>query len=101
MSRLVTDILGEIAGGALAERATDELAEATAAVIETRKAATVTITIKITPNGENSVFVDGEVKAKVPKTSMPRSIFFTDAGGNLLRNDPTQPELPFKVAKTA
>ena len=101
MARLITDILGEIAGGAFSDRATDELAEATAAVIESRKSGTVTLTIKITPNGENSVFVDGVVKSNIPKVAMPRSIFFTDAGGNLLRNDPLQPELPFKPAKVA
>jgi len=94
VARPFCEILGEISGGMLASRLSDELADLSAAVAATSKAGTLTLTVKLTPNGVNSVFVTGDVKAKAPADTMPKSIFFTTSSGDLLRNDPDQPELP-------
>ena len=100
MSRLITDILGDVAGGTLVQLASDKLSEAAAAVAETGKGASVTIVLKLS-NNNGSLFIDGKVGSKVPEAPIPRSIFFVDASGNLLRNDPNQLELPFQRNKVA
>ena len=46
--------------------------------------------------------VTGRTVAKVPEgdDANPSSVFFTDAGGNLTRNDPQQPQLPLRGLET-
>jgi len=77
------------------------LKQVTAAVQLTGKGGTVTVTMKIAPASKGDVgtlvFLP-RVKAQVPETEIPGSIFYADADFNLVRDDPNQTRLDLKVA---
>jgi hypothetical protein len=77
-------------GGGLHGELSDALAEATLAATEHNKVAEVRLTVKIKPNGGNTLLVTDEVKTKVPEGERPAALFFTDDEGNLSRRDPRQ-----------
>lgn len=92
-------VLQEIGGGKLAARAAAQLAELTAAVAATGKKGTITIKVEVAPLKKadaNTLVVTGSTTAKVPEgeDATPTSVFFADAGGNLSRDNPAQPQLP-------
>lgn len=93
--RPFTDIIGEIEDGQLLRDLTDASYRVAEAAMETRKAGSITITIKYTPAGR-SVLIDADVKENVPKHSRPTTTFFVGDDGELMRNDPTQPRLPLR-----
>lgn len=84
--------------GSLHAELGEHLADITARVIELQKSGTLTLTVKIAPTGEgqHSVFISDEVKAKPPEPPRPKALFFSDGKGNLSRRDPRQAELPLK-----
>lgn len=88
--------LQEHRSGGLHQELSEALAEVARAVSLHDKTGTVTVQIKLAPNGANTVIVTDEIKTKVPEAARPASLFFTDAGGNLSRRDPRQPELPLR-----
>lgn len=94
--RLFTDVIGDIEGGAFADKLTGALQEVTEGVVKHRKSGELTIKLKVQPNGETSVKVTGDTKLKVPEPAAPVTVFFTTASGDLLRDNPNQPKLPFK-----
>jgi hypothetical protein len=90
--------LHEQRNGSLHAELGEHLADITARVVELQKGGSVTLTVKIAPTGEgqNSVFITDEVKAKPPEPPRPKALFFSDSKGNLSRRDPRQAELPLK-----
>lgn len=66
------------------------------AVTRHRKVGEITVTIKVSPNGDNAVSVVAAVKSKVPESARGVTVFFADGGGTLLRRNPNQPELPLR-----
>ncbi len=90
------DVLGNLEGGVTFNQINDQLQELVLAVTQHRKAGEMTVTLKVAPNGETAVSVIAAFKAKVPEASRGTSVFFVDGGGNLLRRDPRQPELPLR-----
>jgi hypothetical protein len=90
--------LHEQRNGSLHAELGEHLADITARVIELQKAGSVTLTVKIAPTGEgqNSVFITDDVKAKPPEPPRPKALFFSDSKGNLSRRDPRQAELPIR-----
>ncbi len=88
--------LQEHRSGALHDELSDALAELARAVGEHDKAGTLSLTIRIAPNGANTVIVTDDLKVKAPEAARPASLFFTDGRGNLSRRDPRQPELPLR-----
>lgn len=56
------------------------------------KAGTLTLTVKVEQKGATLVVVD-DVKAKPPRPDRGADIFFTDAKGELHRQDPAQQRL--------
>ena len=80
-------------------RAHDELTqglhEVIAAVKETGKAGSVTLTIKVEPDKKaTGIFrISDNVNIKAPAHDRGARIYFSDASGNLTRSDPNQPEL--------
>lgn len=93
--------LQEQRGGLTHSELSDALAEVTAAVLETGKAGSVTVTLKIKPAGKGDasmVFVTDTVATKVPRADRAETLFFADSAGNLARKDPRQTELPLRVA---
>ena len=99
MGLQIADVLRQLAGGSVYDDANAKLAEIVEAVKETRKAGELTIKLKISPNGDGSVKVHEDVKAKVPELSRGDTVFFVTSGGILSRNDPRQGDLPLKVVK--
>lgn len=95
MKRPITDVIRDYRNGALVAMATDNLAEVTEAVRRTRKAGSVTIKLTLTPEAGSAHGVDvaGDVSVKLPRPTLPKALFFVDADGSLVRNDPAQADL--------
>jgi len=100
MARLITDILGELESGLIVAEMSTALAELTDAVRQTRKAGTITLKLTLRPNGD-SVLAKGEVKLALPPMARNETVYFVDAAGNLVRNDPRQPDLPLRRVEAA
>lgn len=90
------DVLGSVEGGVAFNQINEALQDLVVAVQNTHKAGEITVTLKITPNGEHAVSVAASFKTKEPAPAKAVTIFYADGGGNLLRRDPRQPELPLR-----
>jgi hypothetical protein len=95
-------VLLDIGGGRLHARLSEQIAEITRAVTETGKTGLLTLKIEVKPlpkAANGTLVVTGTSTAKTPESDedSPTSVFFAD-GGNLTRNDPKQPTLPFREA---
>lgn len=97
MSKLITDILREMEGGQLVEDATVKWDKVIAAVRETRKAGSLTITLKADTTKGMVIEVTGSISGKVPEFGRPPSVFFVADDGSLVREDPRQPKLPLRA----
>lgn len=91
--RPFADFLREQSGGRTHEELTDALAEVVAAVRDTGKKGTLTLTINVTPlkNGGGALTVTDTVKKGVPVHDRRASIFYATDSGSLTRDDPQQP----------
>lgn len=92
-------VLAEIGGGKLHARLSAQLAELTAAVADTGKKGSITLTVKVEPlkkADQHTLVVTGSSNAKVPEgdDATPTSVFFATSAGNLVRDDPRQQQLP-------
>jgi hypothetical protein len=79
--------------GACMSDLSDALRTLTAAVQSTGRAGELTLKLKVRPASKgagNAVVVEDDIRLKDPKTEQPGSIFFADADGNLMREDPRQ-----------
>jgi hypothetical protein len=95
-------ILMEHRNGGLHNEASEELQKVVAAVKETQKKGSLTITIAVEPakDDEMSVVLMDSLSAKAPRPSTKPSRWFTDDHGNVSRTDPRQQELSgLRVAK--
>ena len=90
MARLFTDVVGELGRGSTVADLTTKLAEVVVGVMETGKIGSLTLTLKIKPNGRDSVFVIDDVKAKVPELPRSETLFIATAGGDLTRDIPDE-----------
>jgi len=86
--------------GSLHAELTDELAALADRVMETGKAGTITVQIKVakaSKGGGHQMVVSDVVTVKAPKGDRGESFFFFDAESTgLVRHDPLQPELPLQ-----
>lgn len=86
--------------GSLHAELTDELADLTERVMETGKAGSITLQIKVAKAGKgggHQMVVTDNVTTKAPKADRGESFFFYDATSTgLVRHDPLQPELPLQ-----
>lgn len=94
-------VFQEIGGGSLHTRISEQLAELTAAVTDTGKKGTLTVTLTVAPikpGHTSTLVVSGKSVLKAPEgdDQSPSSVFFPDAAGNLTREDPSQPSLPLR-----
>lgn len=95
--------LNEVDEGRAHTRISDQFADLVAAVRETGKAGTITITVKVAPISKGTAdafMVSAGAVVKAPKQDTPASIFFPTKDGNLSRNDARQPQLPMRVVGT-
>lgn len=95
MQKCLTEVLAELEDGRLLAEANRKLAELTAAVVETHKAGTLKLALKLTPTGKSTVVISHELAAKVPEQRYATTFFVGDAG-DLQRNDPNQPKLDLR-----
>jgi hypothetical protein len=90
------DVLGSVEGGVAFNEINEALQDLVVAVQQTGKTGEITVTLKISPNGGHAVSVAAAHKVKEPKPAKAITVFYADGGGNLLRRDPRQPELPLR-----
>lgn len=88
----------DIRDGQLLNLLNDKLAEVIASVAETGKSGSLTLTLKVKPNGEDALTISSDVKAKTPEPAVGDAIFFTD-GQNLFRRNPRQADIEDEIAK--
>lgn len=81
--------------GGAHDELTEGLHDVIAAVKETGKPGSVTLTIKIDPDKKaQGIFrISDNVTIKAPQHDRGTRIYFADKSGNLTRSDPNQPEL--------
>ena len=93
MSKPFDHTLRELRFGECLDELSAEMSKLVAAVGNTGKAGSVTLTIKLKPAGGGSVEVADDIKSKIPTLPKGSSIFFATPENNLVRNDPRQPDL--------
>jgi hypothetical protein len=82
-----------MSGGRTHDELSQQLHELVAAVRDTGKKGSLTLTVtvaRVKGATENTLTVTDDVKSKVPVHDRKVSVFFADADGNLTRNDPNQ-----------
>lgn len=90
-------VIQEQRNGGLHSELSHELAALVAAVQETQKAGTLTLTMKVTPNRDGvTMMVTDKVVVKLPEGDRGAAIFFVEGDGNLVRKDPRQLEIPLR-----
>lgn len=83
--------------GGLHGEMSEALTELVTTARETGRAGTITLTIKVTPNKDNStVTVSDKVKLTLPEPERGAGIFFFDEHGNLSRQNPNQTSLTLR-----
>lgn len=65
------------------------------------KAASVAVTIKVTPDSARRVKLHGSVKATLPRPPVSAVTLYTDDEGGVHHSDPAQLTLPHTTKKTA
>lgn len=101
MARAFADVVRDLAAGKTYDELTAGLAEVVEAVLHTRKVGELSLKITVRPNGEGSVRITDEIKAKVPQPTRGETLFFALEGGGLVRNDPRQADLPLREVRSA
>ncbi len=84
-------------GGVTLLQLDNELAELVNTVRATGRPGTLTYKVKVIPNARKGVKIEDTVDVKRPKEEAGVSFFWVGDGGELLRNDPNQTELPLRV----
>lgn len=97
--RPFADVLRDMGQGKTYEQLGLSLAEVVEQVMLTRKAGQLTLKLKVKPNGETSVIITDDIETKIPQPSRGETLFYAAAGGNLVRNDPRQQDLPLRTVE--
>lgn len=93
------EVLTEIRGGSCHHELSVALQDATKAAMETGKAGSVGVTIKIKPQGSIQVELVDTIKKSIPEPNKPSTYMFVDESNNLSRNDQRQMELQEVIEK--
>jgi hypothetical protein len=91
-------VLQDINHGAIADQLAHDVRDLVQAVRELGRKGSLTIKIEVAPRkGNNSALnLTARRDLKLPQEEPVESVFFADAAGNLLRDDPRQPTLPLR-----
>lgn len=92
--------LSELRHGDASIEWSEELAELLLAVQTTGKKGKLLITIEVASQGR-SVIVTDKLELKAPKPDPEASVWWVDASGSLVRNDPGQLRLPIEENRLA
>lgn len=84
--------LQEARNGGLHDECSQALNDLVSACEDTGKKGTLVLTVEIRPmkKAQQTMVVTSRVATKAPKHDAPEAIFFVDANGNLVRDDPRQ-----------
>lgn len=94
-TRPFADVLAVLNRGRTHPELSAALQDLVADVAETRRKGTITLTLSITAGKADGVIeVSDQITVKPPTRDRAASIFFIDDGGNLVREDPMQLQLP-------
>ncbi|MFF0816603.1 hypothetical protein ACFYVR_15850 [Rhodococcus sp. NPDC003318] len=89
--RPFADFLREANRGRVHDELTTQFHEVLAAVKDTGKVGSITLTLKISKQKKTSMIeISDDVKAKVPQLDRPAQVWFLDGNGNPTRNNPEQ-----------
>lgn len=93
--RPITDVLREMRKGRIVEDATEALTELVKAVDATNKPGSLTLklTVKPSKDGGWEKTLSAAISTSVPRPDLPDAVFFSNADGQLVRDDPDQREL--------
>lgn len=94
--RPFADFLAEHNNGAGHNLAGEKLHELVAAVRDTGKKGSLTLTLSIEAMDEDTLVTVIDVATKVPKPPSKAAVFFVTDDGNLSRSDPKQTHLPLR-----
>jgi len=86
----------QINNGAAVAELSDALEKVVAAVRQTGKSGTITLTLKGT---SNVLLIESQVKTKLPEPERGMTIFYATEDNKLVRNDPRQQMLPLRVVE--
>ena len=95
MQKCFTEVVAEVEDGKLLLELNRKLADLTQAVVETRKAGSIKLALKLTPTGKSTVIIAHTLDAKIPEERYATTFFVGD-DGDLQRNDPNQPKLDLR-----
>lgn len=87
-------VLCDLSEGSTVDQLTYSLSELIAAVQETGRTGTLTLTLRAEFDGAGRVQITDKVSSKVPEHDRPSTQFFVTKAGGLSRRDPNQPEIP-------
>jgi hypothetical protein len=96
--RPLADILRDLGKGRVVEDAATMLQDLVRAVRDYGKKGTFTLKVEVAPmkGDAEALLVNAKAEARPPSGEPVSAVFFSDQHGNLLRDDPRQPQLPLR-----
>lgn len=91
--RTITEIFEDLGHGQTALELERQLQNVVRAVRETAKVGTVSLKMKIKPNGEEAVSILSEVDSKAPVKPLGESSFYANSKGHLGKRPPGQTDM--------
>lgn len=95
-------ILQDLDNGTVADQLATDMQALVTAVREHGRKGSITLKFEVAPRkGGSALNVTARVDTKLPAPEPTESVFFSDAAGNLLRDDPRQMMLPLREVERA
>lgn len=99
--RPFVDTLRDIEHGNLLDELAQQQHRIVNKVLETNGTGELAIVLKYKTTGKGQITIEAVIKQKVPAYPRGQSLFFITPEGNLDRNNPKQPQLPFGRSEAA
>lgn len=90
-------VVGQLRHGTTQAELSEMLSECVNRTRETGSAATLTLTLKILPDGDGTYRIEDKAVHKLPSMKRGATIMYGTPDGNLLREDPRQAELDIRI----
>lgn len=84
------EVLTDLRNGTAHHELSKAIRQVTEAVQKTGKVGSLTLNIKVKPQGEGQVEIIDEIKTKIPEPAKPSTFMFVDDQNNLTRDNPRQ-----------
>lgn len=95
--RPFADVLRDLGRGQAIDDAAVALNDLVLSVLATGKKGRIDLHVMVEPfKGSDTLLVSARVDSRLPTPDPVAAVFYADGDGNLLRNDPRQPELPLR-----